>query len=345
MTIYGESPDQFRPRPRGGTLVVFSLAVTLLAAWLAALISATVTTAAAGLRLAGEAGFPLFLSPAGNLLLPGTTALTEDPRLAVAPLLLIVLALVLLTVWPTGSSLGSRLSSRLIARVFALAALTASLTRSPADWLAGELSASGMWRPAVALAALLVLWRGELSVRNLLGGVFDASTPQRRLRLWLLVSLPQYLLWALLGLGQSSADGAWAAVYAILVSVLAATAGQSAGHWERVDRPRLVEDTILAGACALLVTVAGYGIFGLPALAPRSHAVVLGSDPIARRVPLDTIRLTTTEQLSSEEAEAEKGEAAEGEKSVIEIRWSDPEKQRKRDARQPDEAPADPPTP
>lgn len=346
MTLYGESSDQFRPKPRAATLIAFSAATTILAGWLGSLLNSTIGLAAVGLRLAGEAGFPLLLAPAGTALLPGTEALSEDVRLAIAPLILIVLALILMTVWPSGGGLGSRMSTLLVARTFALSALTGSLTLSPADWLAGELTASGVWRPAIALSSLLLLWRGEIAMRNLLGAVFDTSTPARRLRVWLLASLPQYVIWGVLGTLQMSAAAWWTAVYALVVSVLAATAGTSRVEWQRLDRPRLVEDTIIAVASALLISIVGYWTFGAPALRHPRHAVIFATDPIARRVPLEAVQLTDSTPI--EETTPSGTTPAEGEepKNVIEIRWSDPEKEKARkeaESRREQEAP--PPAP
>lgn len=328
MTIYGESDVQFRPRPTTGRMIALSFAITLLSAWLAALVDSIVTLSASQVRLAGETGVPLFLQPAGTSTLPGLHALTEPGRLAAGPLSLVIIAVGLLAFWPSGLSLASRLSLRFVARTLALAAITTSFATSPATWLTGDLSLAGLWRPAVVLIALVLVWRCELSLRRLTSVLFSVALPGNRASLWARLSLPQFAAWALLGLLQGSAAALWAAGLSLVVSAVAITATSRGDAWEKLERPTMTDEPMFAATMAVGVTLGGILLFGAPSLGIPHRVVLLAAKPLVRQVPLAEVQLTTgTAEATSSATDATT--SPEGKPNgVIRIEWSDPARQK-----------------
>lgn len=345
MTIYGETPQQFRPRPATTTLVLFSTALTLISAWIAALVSTLLTMAAGDLRLVEEHAIPLALYPAGPHLLPGTTPVIEAARLGITPLVLLAGAAVLLTLWPVSTTLSARLSANLFARTLTAAALAQSLGTSPLEWLAGDLSADALWKPVVALGALSLLWRSEVSLHRLLGNLFSLETLPSRAVVWSSISLPQWLTWGILAALQIHTPSLWTAAVALPLTLLAACSTTPGSRWEKIDRPRMAEETALMTGLALIATIAGFLTFGVPAFSMERKAVLLATSPLARRVPLSGIAVTArspAEQDAGSRTESREDAAQEGETTeeepVIDIRWSDPERssrQRSRPAENP----------
>lgn len=329
MTLYGESEPQFRPRPGRAQLALFVVASTLLSAWLASLLSSLVMQAAAAVRLIARTGVPIALFPAGPQDLPGMSAVIDPARVAIAPLILLIVATVLLAFWPSSGTLAARLSVVIAARTFAIAALTQSLSESPIEWLSGDLSAVGLWRPAVAIACAILLWRSEMSLLNLLSMFFDLERATRRTIFWSIASIPQWVVWLLMGSMQGYKPAIMAALIAAAITMTAGAGLRHVASWERLTRPRMVEDTIIASVAALVVTLAGYATFGAPLVGLERHVVVLDSSPIAERIPLREVRVTTTGAEVITPGEGDTAEGVEGEpvseddEAVIDIRWSE----------------------
>lgn len=328
MTLYGESEAQFRPRPSRARLALFVAASTILSAWLAALLSNLVSQAAATVRLVGRTGVPVALFPAGPPDLPGMHAVIDPARLAVAPLLMMIVAVLMIALWPSSGTLASRISVTITARTLALSALTDSLSQSPLEWLSGDLSAIGLWRPIIAIGSIILIWRSEGIYLALLSMFYDLERPSRRAVVWSAASLPQWLVWFLFALAQWHTPGMVAAAVATIVTITAGAGMRQSGFWEKVARPYLVEDTIIAAAAALALTIGGFATFGAPLLGVSRQVVVLGSSPVAERIPLDELQITVAEEPlivsddPADETSTSPAQTKNEEEPVIDIRWS-----------------------
>ena len=318
MTIYGEWNERFRPRPKNWALFLFCTAFLLMAVELSGLVTSVVHVAATESR-ALDGAFPLYAPFAQKVVIfragPHAAALRE----VIAPIADLVLATLLLTVVPTSTTLASRLAVHLAALAFALQPVARALEVSPAQWLEGELSIGGVWRPATLIAALLLFHFSEARRNELMSNVEPLFAPARRVRLWSLSILAPLLLVAAIAFVAHYPPLAIGAVIAIAMTLLTNLSTRPGEGYEKLEGIELREGAATIPVVALLVIALSVFLFGFPNLGRQNRAVMIGGKSFLRVTPAADIHILTAadevEQKKAEERERRK-------KSVIDIRWS-----------------------
>jgi hypothetical protein len=289
MSIYGEFDEQWRPRPALWRLAIVSCCHFVLAAWLTVALLSTLDMFL--MQQAGVKGvWAVYLPPwstlhtaaAARLLAPGQAVdmpiAAERVAEGYAPMVAggaLLLALIVLYIWPVGESLSSRLFAFALAQSLAVFG-AASLFR---------LSMSGVSKPipyrfaAVAVAALLCM-AAEARTNRVLANLFLMDGPLRRAGLWLARLFP-----ATLALGLAAWLAGDTAVAAAAAGLALATLFVNLAHrppqtHEAVNEPLLREAA--AAMPIVLVPLLAAAIWAFH-LAPP-HRVVLLEGAQARLV-------------------------------------------------------------
>jgi len=260
MSIYGESNDEFRPRPAWWRLAIVSAAQFIIAIAITnaltslidgvLLINAGVTKA-----LIVHLGTWRSLAP-----LPGF-----DAAHAVIAVLLLIAGEIVLDFLPAPRTLAMRHFAIVMAESLAVFGAIRIAIAQPA--VAGIV---------IALAAMLCLARAEMAAVRLFNNVIDMTRPSRRFRLW----LSRFALWSAAAVLPLSPSVELATL--ALVTLLVNLALRPGERWEETTHPELIE------AAAALPLVAAMLVAGLLWMSPRVVIVTSRGPSIRDWKPLES---------------------------------------------------------
>jgi hypothetical protein len=313
MSVYGDERKLFDRLGRSGLLLVATSAL-LIGVQLGRITLAASWSLAADLRtVAGQV--PFFAPPAADPL-PAPLAIALDPmRRAAGPVACLLLAALLIFVWPTGRTLSGVVSMHLVAAGMTIAAMAAALDLPPHQWLPLELTVSGLWRPLVLLAALVLLQQNERRLNEILGSISRATTPLQRASLWALRMPLAAALLALFAVAAGYLAQLTAVVIAVVLTLVASLAIRPrGGRFHDVGDPTMREAAIGAPLIAIILLGGAAWLFGVPRLTDE-HLLLVSSRAVERR-PLASVSLHTPAEIALKEEEARR------ERSVIDIQWS-----------------------
>lgn len=318
MTIYGEYRDEFRPRPKKWLLLLFSLFSILACLELATLFSSTVhvlvmrsSTADGAIPIYAPVAQPPYVFVAG----PKAALLRET----IAPFVDLITAALVLILIPTSTRLSSRLFIHHLALALMLIGLSRAFEVSPTDWLEGNLSATGLWRPTILLLALGLIHFIERRRTQLLANLFSTETPGERVALWtVIVPVPMLMIFGAALWGDYGGE-AFAAIVVLAWSFFVQLTSRSLPRYEQLDDVLMRESTATVTFAAAAILSAAITVFGFPP-AGEPRALLLGGNSAATLVPTNDITIRTAEAKARDARR--KGAPPDDKKSVIDIRWS-----------------------
>jgi hypothetical protein len=254
--VYGDFDEQFRPRPALWRLGVVSFGQFALALWMA---NALVAAAEMGLLwyLAAPSRWVFHATCWSTL--PRLSAPPDALTAAVAFGFVLVAALVL-ALWPTRNTLARRLFVSVFAQSLAVFGATAFALR--------HASLLGI---AVALAALWLCARAELRAVGVLASVVDLTRLLPRLTHWLVRIVP-----AMAALSAVPIRRNWWLAGGLTVVTLMMNASRRPTRFEVVEEPELREAAVTMALLALAILGASLW------MAPRKVAFAKG-----RRVSIE----------------------------------------------------------
>jgi hypothetical protein len=313
MTLYGDERTLFDRLGRVALLLVATSAL-LIGVQLGRVTHALSWGLAADLRTV-EGLLPFYAPLAADPLLAPLAVALDPMRRAIGPVVCLLLAALLILVWPTGRRLSGIVAPHLAAAGMVIAAMAAALDLPLQQWLPLELTVGGLWRPVVLLAALILLQQNELRLNEILGSVARATTPLQRASLW---ALRMPLAMALLALLAISA-GYMAQLTAVLIAAVVTLAASLAirprgGRFHDVKDPTMREAAIGAPFIAILLLGGAAWLFGVPRITD-DHLLLVGTRAVERR-PLAAVSLHTRAEI------ARMNEEERRRRSVIDIQWS-----------------------
>lgn len=332
MTIYGEWNDQFRPRPKKSALALFSTAALLIALALSWTLYSVVQVASAESHTA-ERDFPLFAPLAQQSTVFRSAPHAGDGRDLIAPTAAVVFAVLLLTVVPTSSKASHRLGIHAAAMASMLYTWSRAFELSPATWLEGDLSISGLWRPVALVAGYALFDFAERRRNQLLGNFEKTDTPLQRLALWAVCTALPLTVIAIVSLLAGYGALLFSALVALAVTCFVNVARRPSQRFEELTEVEMREASFAAPILAVVISAVYIWAFGFPLFGQRTRAVLLG-DKRPRFASLKEVEMATsavtegevTPRPSSSQRPAAGTTAAEP-KQVIDIRWSNPRKQ------------------
>jgi hypothetical protein len=318
MTIYGEWNEQFRARPKMSALLLFCVSFFLIAVELTALVT-SVTQVVALKSMTVDGAVPLYAPIAQRWAVFRPGAHASEVRDVVAPALDLILAALVLLILPTATTLAARLGTHLLTMAFLLQAMARALEVSPAKWLEGEMTLSGLWRPVTLLCALLLLHFSEKKRNDLMSNVEKLAAPSRRLRLWAVTIVPAFLVVAVLAWLNSYLPLAVASLLALAVTLFTNVSSRPAERYEKLEGIEMREAAWSTPLIALLIVGLAWWSFGFPRAGRVNHAVLLGGQSIARLEPVTNVTiLTAAEEIKQQK----KAEEERKKNQVIDIKWS-----------------------
>jgi len=304
MSIYGEFDEQWRPRPALWRLAMVSFCHFVLAAWLT---SALLSTAdmflmqQAGVKGVWAAYLPpwstLHTAAAGGLLAPGQAVdmpvAAERVAERYAPMVAgaaLVLALIVLYIWPVGQSLSSRLFAFALAQSLAVFG-AASLFRPSLSGVAKPIP----YRFAAVVVAALLCMAAEARTNRVLANLFLMDGPLRRAGLWLVRLFPATFALAFAAWFGGDPAVAVAAAGLAMATLFVNLAHRPPQTHEAVNEPLLREAA--AAMPFVLVPLLAAAIWAFH-LAPP-HRVVLLEGAQARLVSWEVAASALTKHWSS----------------------------------------------
>lgn len=285
LSIYGEPSTQFRPRPSGPVILVFSLACTIAGSVLGALmfsLARTLATRALRDDYVFSVHAPLGANPSLGLFPLHSHVIVMGAAIAAAAVALVTTLFI--AFYPASQKLANRLALDSIGTaVIAVGAVATiadqGLLRAVSRWKElSELESAGALAAAV-LALLVVLVWLERRTMSLMGNLFEVDRPSRRMMLWALrVPLPWAAFAGLCTLGRWW-GGVIAAAGVILVTLVDDLVHFPALRYEALDRPKMHEGLAGALIAALILGAGSVWAFGLPAahVTPRALVIEKGS--------------------------------------------------------------------
>ncbi len=315
MTIYGETNDQFRPKP--GSLALLS--VSLFSSLTGALVGASIASVArvfATRALRPEFPLVIYLPFASDPFAGLYTLRSYHAVLGAAPALAapLLLALAILFVFPSSQTLASRLTVHtIVCTVIAYGSLAPLLDlrliqhfrvltgveRIPSLALFG----------AIALVLVLLIALVERRVYLVLGNVCLVDTPARRLLLWIVRIPTPFLGLALLCELNGWRGGAIASLAIVAVTFLESILHAPAYRFEQLTDVKMRGAALTWPLVAAALVAASLWIFG-SAAARMPGRVVTIDDGKPSTAPLDRTQDTNREKFEPK----------------IEMRWSKPKK-------------------
>lgn len=290
VSIYGESSNQFRPRPAGWVLVSFTLFSTLIGLALGPLLysfARTLVTRALRSDYLLNIHAPIGANPAIGLFPLHSNHIVIGALIAVA--VVAVLTTAFIAVYPASQTLSSRLALHSIGTATLASGAIATtadlgLLRSLSRWKEISEIASGGTLAGVVLVLLFVVVWLERRMVSLLGNLFETGNPLQRLGLWALrVPLP----WTGFGVAAFLSDW-WGGIIAA-AGVLAATFVDNLVHYpnlryETLEHPKMYEGLAAAVITAVILGGCSALAFGFPAarLAPKAVVLEAGKVSIVR---------------------------------------------------------------
>ena len=316
MTIYGESMEQFRPRPSLPALGFTSLASVLISLVATSLLISLLQLV---FRLAlDRETVPFLFVPFGSS--PYFPAGTATAAWAILGAMVACGALAALSVrlWPTEQTLASRLFVYLLAMVLVTAGCIApALTTGTFEEAATATSVvTPAWMVLVIGIASFLLFRLQRTLSGLMSNFFSMVTPWSRLVLWSVMIAPGFLLTAGLCLLSGYRPGAYAFVAAAALTAFECLSHVPPERFETLNEPHLREPAAtLPLIAAGLIGVSLY-FFGSPLIGKPSSVMLFG------KASPEFVDLEKTSLNKKPETQEEK-------KSRIEIRWSKDKKKKK----------------
>jgi hypothetical protein len=239
MPVYGDFDEQFRPRPSLWRLGVVSFAQFVLALWIANVLVA-----------AAEMGLLWYLA-APRRWVTHATAWSTLPRLSDPPdqvtagvaFGIVLLAALILTLWPTRNTLARRLFVSVLAQSLAVFGATAFALRH-----------ASLLGVAVALAALWLCARAELRAVGVLASVVDLTRPLPRLTHWFVRIVP-----AMAALSAIPIPRNWWLAAGLTVVTLMMNASRRPTRYEIVEEPELREAAVTMALIA--ATILGLSVW------------------------------------------------------------------------------------
>lgn len=316
MTIYGESMEQFRPRPSLAALGFTSLA-TVLISLVATSLLVSLLQLAVRMTLDGTT-VPFLFVPFGSS--PYFPAGTPAAAWGILGSMACCAALAGLCVWlwPTEQTLASRLFVYLLSMVLVTAGCIApALTSGTFDAAAAATSiVTPAWTVLVLGIASFLLFRLQRNLSGLMSNFFSMVTPWRRLVLWSVMIAPGFLLAAAISFLSGNRPGAYAFLIAAALTAFECLSHVPPERFETLKEPHLREPAAtLPLIAAVLIGVSLY-FFGSPLLGKPSSVMLFGKS----RAEFADLEKTSLNK---------KPETEEEKKSRIEIRWSKDKKKTK----------------
>lgn len=316
MTIYGESMEQFRPRPSLVALGFTSLAAVLISVVATSLLVSLLQLA---IRLALEpATVPFLFVPFGSS--PYFPAGTPAAARAILGSMFACAALAALSVrlWPTEQTLASRLFVYLLSTVLVTAGcLAPALSAGTFEAVAAATSVVTLaWMVLIVAIASFVLFRLQRNLSGLMSNFFSMLTPWGRLVLWSVMIAPGFLLVAGICLLSGYRAGAYAFLAAGALTAFECLSHVPQERFETLSEPHLREPAAtLPLIAAALIGVSLY-YFGSPLIGKPPSVMLFG------KARPEFVDLEKTSLNRKPETEDEK-------KAKTEIRWSKDKKKKK----------------
>lgn len=280
MSIYGESPNQFRTRPSAMTLASFALFATLIGTAIGPFFFSLIRSLATQ-SLRPDYILNLHAPIAANPSL-GLYPLHADKIVigaAIAAAVVGLLTVLFVAVYPASQKIANRLALYTVGTAILGAGVIGpvadlGILRSLSRWKElSELQSGGVIAVLVVIVLVAVVWFERRSI-SLLGNFFEVGSPLQRLGFWALrIPLP----WGAFGLASYLA-GWWGGAIAA-AGVAAATLADDLVHYpsiryESLERPKMHEGLAASILVASALTASSCWIFGVPAAGVQPRAVV-----------------------------------------------------------------------
>lgn len=315
MTIYGESIEQFRPRPSLLALGVTSLAAVLISLVITSLVISL--SQLIGRFMLDRETVPFLFVPFGGSpwFPPGTPAAAWSIVGTMAACL--ALAAFTIWLWSTEQTLASRLFVYLLSMVLlTVGCIAPALTPGVFEAAA---TATNVVPPAWMVLTLgisaFLLFRLQRNLSALMSNFFSMVTPWSRVVLWSIMIVPGFLLAACMCLLSGYGPGAWALAAAAVLTAFECLSHVPPERFETLKEPHLREPAATLPLLAAGLIGASLYFFGSPLIGKPPSVMLFGK--------------TRPEFVELEKTALNRKPLTEGEKkSQIQIRWSKDKKKK-----------------
>jgi hypothetical protein len=325
MSIYGGKPEQFRAAASPAVFSLVSASGMVIAAALTSLILSLldlVLAYASGWPGPAAIYAPLIDLPHGLLFsTPPLDVLYRHAPLAV-PAGAGLLTLAILFFWPTDQKFATRLFAHNLALVLATLGVAAPVLHLPS--IARVADTTGF--PAIfwaivfcAVAAGLVVL-SERRALVLLGNFYVLQSPSERFSFWMLRVPIGLSLIAILCIANNYFAGVYAAMGALVISLIDSLSRTPKARFERLGNPMMREAAITMPMIAIVLCGVMVFLFGMDTAGIRSRAAVVS---LETGLTLEPLRLVQPAgPIDSPYATPAPSPSASPEEKKLDMRWS-----------------------